>query len=174
MALGGYKWQCRIIGENAVVKKVGLRQLVNRVVFHGWKCLRYDIPIKHLAIRHYLKSGELDPMYVREQMIRNKLSTQRPKPVFNEKIFMCLIEDFRQNKQYDPERPILYDRKNNLCDGAHRLAVCMYFDIKPIYAARVEEGFGADDYRFYIQVLDPEDIVKINCETERLRRQWTT
>lgn len=75
--------------------------------------------------------------------------------------FDALIESIQQ-KSFDPQYPITLSKDDMILNGRHRLAICAYFDIEPLFERKNDLGHKrfVMDLDFYKTVFS-----EFECET---------
>lgn len=107
--------------------------------------------IRYLAIDNYYKKNEFGWTYYNE-MQRERVANNNMVPkemADNQKNFELLIQSFERNG-FLFDNPILVNNKIMLLDGAHRLTLALYFNIKqvPIKLDEKHHDFITKDYSF--------------------------
>ena len=149
-----YKFSFLDINNDAGTDKIpdtiviDTRELLIQQYING-KYNRMDIIVRLLAVENYYQMNEYGfGLYekMQETRVREGYSDASVKR------FKALIESF-ERKGYDKKSEIIVDSKLRLIDGAHRLALAIYYKI-PNVKIRIEKGtrdirFGMEWFQRY-------------------------
>lgn len=123
------------------------------------KFCRYDIAVRLLAIEEYFGKNTFGMSLYR------KMQKQRVRPNYDEiseERFARLIMSWEKNG-YDPDSEIIVDENFRLIDGAHRLALAIYYELSYIKVRVIDSkgttGFGEDWFREYFEEEECRKII---------------
>ncbi len=103
---------------------------------------RVDIAVKYFAIESYMAgTDEGIILYKKMQQERLKLTAQQASEEWDK--FQKLIEAIRQNG-YEEDSCIVCDEKMRIMDGAHRVAICLYFHIMLLPVKITPQEYSCD------------------------------
>lgn len=103
---------------------------------------RLDIAVKYMAIENYY--GENDcgfALYRKMQQKRLKISTEEAEALLDK--FKTLIDSF-ERYGFRGDSYIICDEKMRIMDGAHRVALCLYFHVPFMQIKIVPRTFECD------------------------------
>lgn len=149
-----------------------LKELVNKVLFVGDKCIRHDIIIRLMAVECYMRTGETGELYEKLQKRRMAtLAEDRDLP-YDPGRFPRLIESFGEIG-FGKETPIIIGRNEKIIEGAHRLACCICFsiDLVPMELWSDAEG-GGEDLRWFAENFTEEENNVIARRREEIRTRF--
>jgi len=133
---------------------------------------RPDVTVRYLAIENYYGQNDFGfELYAKLQEIR-RYKEFSDKAVIQ---FRHLIDSYEKNG-YNPESFIIADKRLRLRDGAHRLALALYFSLPVITTAVYDsETFGNFSYQWYRERgLTQDEIDTIHNKSEQLREKFNT
>ncbi len=133
------------------------------------KFSRYDIAVRLLAIEEYFGKNTFG------MSLYKKMQSQRVRLGYGEiskERFVRLIISW-EKKGYDPDSEIIVDENFRLIDGAHRLALAIYYRLSylkvRIVDSRETTGFGMD---WFQKRFDEGECQKISDRLNRIIAEW--
>lgn len=131
---------------------------------------RVDIAVKYLAVESYMADSEEGiKLYKKMQQKRLGLTHDQTEAEWNK--FKLLIDSVRENG-YDEHSYIVCDEMMRVMDGAHRVAVCLYFNILMLPVKMTPQKFDCD-YRiewFWNSEFLASEISDIEGTLERMSK----
>lgn len=149
-----------------------LKDLVNKVLFANGRCLRSDIIVRYIGVEHYVKTGEVAPLYEKLQKRRMATLARGRDVTYNPNRLTRLVDSFKEIG-FNRGTPIIIGLNEQIIEGAHRLACCMYFNIDPVPIERWMDQNGSQEHCAWLREnFDEEELVAINKKKEELYGQF--
>lgn len=111
------------------------------------KLNRFDIVVRYIAVENFMKYNKIHRIYKIDCITRAKYvnSNFDLDLIESKKRFKNTILSFIENKKFDIDNPIEVYSNYNISDGIHRLAICLYLDIRTI---AIKIGVGDPSFEY--------------------------
>lgn len=129
---------------------------------------REDIAVKYFAIESYM-TGENEGIELFKKMQQERLKLTDEQTIEEWNRFRQLIDSV-QKHGYQEDSYVVCDARMNIMDGAHRVAVCLYFHI-PMLPVKITPQKYECDYRiewFWAHKFPRNEIGEIEQKIERI------
>jgi hypothetical protein len=111
---------------------IALKELVNRAVFLGPDCIRYDIIVRYIGVKSYARTEVMHPIYEKLERLRIMFLSRDPRAYYDPERFPKTIRSIRDSG-FNVKDPIIVGNNFYIIEGAHRVAACMYFDVGTLH-----------------------------------------
>ena len=149
-----------------------LKELVNKVLFVGDKCIRHDVIVRLIAVECYMRTGETGELYEKLQKRRMATLAKGRYLAYDLTRFPQLIENFSEIG-FDEETPIIVDTNEKIIEGAHRLACCIYFEIDTVPMEMWSDTeAGLEDTEWFAKNFTEEENNVIARRREEIRTRF--
>lgn len=153
---------------------MSLKELVNKALFIDGECIRHDVIVRFIAVEHYMLMGIVDPLYKKLQERRMATMAKGRKVSYNPKRLTRLVDAFKRDG-FRANTPIILGLNEQIIEGAHRLACCIYFNINPVPIEKWSDKNGSQEHRsWFIQNFTEEELKIIDKKKEELYEQFCT
>lgn len=140
---------------------ISTKDVVNKALFLGDECIRYDILVRYVGAAGYSRTGIMPPIYDKLQRLRLMLISKDPRAYVDPERFPKTINSMKE-KGFDEKSPIIIGSDSCIIEGAHRLAVCIALNIPRLYFVMWDRKGGQTTYPWFEDNFTVAELKVIN------------
>ncbi len=135
--------------------------------YHSGKLNRYDLIVRYLMIDYLLGKNDYGKeLYLKMQLSRASGNEKLELDFLNKEKVLRELTVTMQQDGFRHKSPLISNKDNGLCDGAHRLAAALYFKVSAVTVVRSQDFnpyYGMDFFEKYFN----EQEIKLILQTEK-------